>query len=443
MATQAGGGKGFRKIPNSARRCRDRAGLVAIPLRDDSMGSSSAAAAAAEEEDVSLDLKLFTARTVAGFLKEALAMESGDGRVAKLEESVRSLEEEKRKIEAFKRELPLCMHLLTDGRLVIEGLEKELEKCRGERCARVFGESILIKEKFQEEGRVKLEKDCEAKVNWMSSAQLWSDNPNRNNSKGNKNGKKVTPEGGGELKRQQKKEKLFLESKSLGGGGAFVPFKGLSAVIANGEEGKPTVALSDLSLQAPAMDNGALTLYAVTEGHCVGGSSSKGAGTAPTSALATAGDHPSSQAQQQPPRKLRRCWSPELHRRFLFALQKLGGAQAICRWDRTLGSSYYSFPHLFIISDRINRTFPLLIQKYRLHARRIPNSSDAANRRVAVARGVWVPEEQYSNSSQQSVSQSGSPQSPLQLAGTTPVVSVTAGDSCEEEDEKSESNSWK
>ncbi|RRT61048.1 hypothetical protein B296_00044522 [Ensete ventricosum] len=388
MATQAGGGKGFRKMPNSARRCRDRAGLVAIPLRDDSMGSSSAAAAAAaEEEDVSLDLKLFTARTVAGFLKEALAMESGDGRVAKLEESVRSLEEEKRKIEAFKRELPLCMHLLTDGRLVIEGLEKELEKCRGERCARVFGESILIKEKFQEEGRVKLEKDCEAKVNWMSSAQLWSDNPNRNNSKGNKNGKKVTPEGGGELKRQQKKEKLFLESKSLGGGGAFVPFKGLSAVIANGEEGKPTVALPDLSLQAPAMDNGALTLYAVTESHCVGGSSSKGAGTAPTSALATAGDHPSSQAQQQPPRKVRRCWSPELHRRFLFALQKLGGAQ--------------------------------------------------------VARGVWVPEEQYSNSSQQSVSQSGSPQSPLQLAGTTPVVSVTAGDSCEEEDEKSESNSWK
>ncbi|KAJ8480359.1 hypothetical protein OPV22_024086 [Ensete ventricosum] len=395
------------------------------------MGSSSAAAAAAEEEDVSLDLKLFTARTVAGFLKEALAMESGDGRVAKLEESVRSLEEEKRKIEAFKRELPLCMHLLTD---VIEGLEKELEKCRGERCARVFGESILIKEKFQEEGRVKLEKDCEAKVNWMSSAQLWSDNPNRNNSKGNKNGKKVTPEGGGELKRQQKKEKLFLESKSLGGGGAFVPFKGLSAVIANGEEGKPTVALSDLSLQAPAMDNGALTLYAVTEGHCVGGSSSKGAGTAPTSALATAGDHPSSQAQQQPPRKLRRCWSPELHRRFLFALQKLGGAQV---------ATPKQIRELMKVDGLTNDEVKSHLQKYRLHARRIPNSSDAANRRVAVARGVWVPEEQYSNSSQQSVSQSGSPQSPLQLAGTTPVVSVTAGDSCEEEDEKSESNSWK
>ncbi|CAL9180874.1 unnamed protein product [Musa hybrid cultivar] len=388
------------------------------------MGSSAAA-------DISLDLKLFTARTVAGFLKEALTMESGDGRVAKLEESVRSLEEEKRKIEAFKRELPLCMHLLTD---VIEGLEKELEKCRGERCARVFGESIPIKEKFEEEGREKLEKDCEAKMNWMSSAQLWSDNPNRNNCKDNKNEKKVTPEGGGELKRQQKKENLFMESKSLSGGGAFVPFKGLSAVTANGEEGKPTVALPDLSLQAPAMDNGALTLSAVPEGHFVSGSGSKGAGRAPTSAPATAGDHPSSQAQQPPPRKVRRCWSPELHRRFLFALQKLGGAQV---------ATPKQIRELMKVDGLTNDEVKSHLQKYRLHARRMPNSSDAVNRRVAVAGGVWVPEEQYSNSSQQSVSQSGSPQSPLQLAGATPVVSVTAGDSCEEEDGKSESFSWK
>lgn len=105
-------------------------------------------------------------------------------------------------------------------------------------------------------------------------------------------------------------------------------------------------------------------------------------------------------------------------------------------------SIFISAP-IYLFLDQINTTFPLLIQKYRLHARRMPNSSDAVNRRVAVAGGVWVPEEQYSNSSQQSVSQSGSPQSPLQLAGATPVVSVTAGDSCEEEDGKSESFSWK
>lgn len=31
--------------------------------------------------------------------------------------------------------------------------------------------------------------------------------------------------------------------------------------------------------------------------------------------------------QQQPTRKQRRCWSPELHRRFENALQQLGGSQ--------------------------------------------------------------------------------------------------------------------
>lgn len=33
------------------------------------------------------------------------------------------------------------------------------------------------------------------------------------------------------------------------------------------------------------------------------------------------------QHMQQNPRKQRRCWSPELHRRFVDALQQLGGAQ--------------------------------------------------------------------------------------------------------------------
>lgn len=72
------------------------------------MGSAAA--------EFGLDFKLCAMRTVGGFLKEAAAaVQSSDGGVAKLENSVRSLEEERRKIEAFKRELPLCMLLLTDG----------------------------------------------------------------------------------------------------------------------------------------------------------------------------------------------------------------------------------------------------------------------------------------------------------------------------------------
>lgn len=52
-------------------------------------------------------------RSVAGLVREA-AM-AGEGRVAKLEEYLRGLEEERRKIEGFRRELPLCMLILSDG----------------------------------------------------------------------------------------------------------------------------------------------------------------------------------------------------------------------------------------------------------------------------------------------------------------------------------------
>lgn len=84
----------------------------------------------------------------------------------------------------------------------------------------------------------------------------------------------------------------------------------------------------------------------------------------------------------------------------------------------------------------------MLFQKYRLHTRRVPNASAAVNRPFVVMGDLRVPQEHYSTS-QKSASQSGSPQSPLQLAGAGHTISITAGDSCEEEDGKSESYSWK
>lgn len=66
--------------------------------------------------DMGLEFKLFATRSIEALLRDASGKESGgSGRPARLEESIKSLEEEKRKIEAFKRELPLCVHLLSDG----------------------------------------------------------------------------------------------------------------------------------------------------------------------------------------------------------------------------------------------------------------------------------------------------------------------------------------
>ncbi|CAD5176906.1 unnamed protein product [Musa acuminata subsp. malaccensis] len=376
------------------------------------MGSAAA--------DASLELRLFAARSVTRSLKEAPAMEKGDGRKAKLEEYVTRLEEEKRKIEAFQRELPHSMHLLTD---VIDGLKKELGQCKmGESCARVLGEFMPKKSKFEEKGAVNPEADCKEKRNWMSSAQLWSDNSNRSNYEENENEKEVLGERGEELSRPRKKESLHLESKSLSGGSAFVPFKAPPALSASTKkQEKPSITLPDLLLQASAIDNGNLTPAAVAEGRLVGDPVSEGIGRAP--ALATANDRTSSQTQQQQPRKVRRCWSPDLHRRFLVALRLLGGAHvATPRQIRGL------MEEDGLTNDEVKSH----LQKYRL---RMTSSSNAKNRPAAIGGGGWVHEEQHSASLQQSVPQSGSPESPLRL----PVASTT-GDSCEEEDRKSESH---
>lgn len=85
-----------------------------------------------------------------------------------------------------------------------------------------------------------------------------------------------------------------------------------------------------------------------------------------------------------------------------------------------------------------------LIQKYRLHTRRLPASTVApANQPVVVLGGLLMPQDQYGDSSKACSSQSGSPQGPLQLAGTG-GTSTTGGDSMDDDDDlKSESYSWK
>lgn len=66
----------------------------------------------------SLDLSLvFVPKTISEFLGEISTTKNGSEKLSKLDDCVQRLEDERRKIEAFKRELPLCMLLLTDGGL--------------------------------------------------------------------------------------------------------------------------------------------------------------------------------------------------------------------------------------------------------------------------------------------------------------------------------------
>ncbi|KAJ0980301.1 hypothetical protein J5N97_008556 [Dioscorea zingiberensis] len=376
--------------------------------------------------EMGLDLKLSATRTVDGFIREASAIEDGEARVAKVEEYLRILEEEKRKIEAFRRELPLSMVLVSD---VIGGLKEELEQWRGDRYACPVEEEFMPRSRLEDEGGVKMEMDSKDKMNWMSSVQLWSDNYSENDALNCKKNSLERVEA--QSDRRVEKENQSLDSKSRAGGGAFIPFKGAS--VAKKDE-KPAGPLPDLSLLSPGIKSSRPVAVAPEDQLYGVSSGCKGAVRAHMSPPSSASL--SLQAQQQPPRKARRCWSPELHRRFVLALQQLGGAQV---------ATPKQIRELMKVDGLTNDEVKSHLQKYRLHTRKAPNSAAQANLPVmVVGGGLWVSQEHFTAaSSQQSASPSGSPQSPLQLTGASRAVSLTAGDSYDEEDGKSESYSWK
>ncbi|KAE8728972.1 Homeodomain-like superfamily protein [Hibiscus syriacus] len=139
------------------------------------------------------------------------------------------------------------------------------------------------------------------------------------------------------------------------------------------------------------------------------------------------------QQQQQTARKQRRCWSPELHRQFINALQQLGVATP------------EKIRELMQVDGLTNDEVKSHLQKYRLHTRKLPLSTTSpANQSVVLGSGLWMSQDQYGESSKGSSSQSGSPQGPLQLDINTRGNSTPGGDSMDDDDDtKSESYSSK
>lgn len=94
-------------------------------------------------------------------------------------------------------------------------------------------------------------------------------------------------------------------------------------------------------------------------------------------------------------------------------------------WKFEGACEMFSFARI-IICKYLFILFLVLFQKYRLHTRRTPTNNASCK-------------DQQSTTSQQSTSQSGSPTGPLQLA----IATGGTGESCDEEDERSESYGWK
>uniref|UniRef100_A0A1J3J8V8 Protein PHR1-LIKE 1 n=1 Tax=Noccaea caerulescens TaxID=107243 RepID=A0A1J3J8V8_NOCCA len=314
------------------------------------------------------------------------------------EEHVKKLEEEKRKIEDCDLELPLCLEILNDA---ISYLKEENKRCAEMNTQPLLKDFISLDKPIREQGD-------------GIDSQL--------------------------LKREELvKENKFQQWKA---NGHFSNHRFSDTKIERNEE-KSTNGLSMLlnpGMTTPKVETGlglGLASSSMVNGRRKG--------------IASCGFTSYSMPQPPPPppppqppylqqkalrRKQRRCWTPELHRRFVDALQQLGGPGVA-----TPKQIREHMQEDGLTNDEVKSH----LQKYRLHMRK-PNSNPEKQSAVVLGFSLWNSSQEEEEeetgegggeSSKRSNSQSDSPQGPLQLPCTT---TTTGGDSCMEdaEDAKSE-----
>ncbi|KAL6963954.1 hypothetical protein U1Q18_034960 [Sarracenia purpurea var. burkii] len=380
--------------------------------------------------ELSLDVRpTYVPKTIIQFLGELTAIGCVSEKLLRLDDFVKRLEEEMRKIDAFKRELPLCMLLLNDA---IVTLKDESTRCKTRNVEPILEEFIPLKKNCEEDEKseVEEENDTKDKMNWMSSVQLWNTDDYKNiDSEYDQKQDSVEQliQGFGEEDRCL--DDPFQSGKNRTGLKESIPFKSCSFFpdAATRKEDRMELPVSGLSLLTHGIKNPRTQV----------GSNDLSSKFTENSA----GEHSShlnlwtrtQQSQFQSSRKQRRCWLPELHRRFVKALQQLGGSQV---------ATPKQIRELMKVDGLTNDEVKSHLQKYRLHTRRLPAATATpADPSMVILGGLWMPKDQYGESSKQSSSQSGSPQGPLQLARNGGGNSTTEEE--EEEDERSESYSWK
>ncbi|XP_071689520.1 transcription factor HHO3-like [Rutidosis leptorrhynchoides] len=95
-------------------------------------------------------------------------------------------------------------------------------------------------------------------------------------------------------------------------------------------------------------------------------------------------------------KKERRCWSSELHRRFLHALQQLGGAYV---------ATPKQIKELMKVDGLTSNEIKSHLQKYRLHTRRLNPNNNVHTPQLVVVSRIWMPPLDYTtNTASSSIS---------------------------------------
>ncbi|KAG2545657.1 hypothetical protein PVAP13_9KG223900 [Panicum virgatum] len=243
----------------------------------------------------------------------------------------------------------------------------------------------------------------------MSTAQLWVDSDATSKSE-----------------KEQRNEVTSPEPKLLGGP---MPIRAVPAVplppppcFRKDDNASGTAGLPGLSLLPRAAKTSVSPVPAVDEHRQNAGAARLSATMSPSGPGLNL--HAQTQQQQQQARKTRRCWSPELHRQFVAALHQLGGPQV---------ATPKQIREVMQVDGLTNDEVKSHLQKYRLHNRRSPGVAPVSQSIVLVG-GLW-------GSQEQSSSQSGSPQGPLQFSGSgTAISAATVGGDGSSSDEDGKSD---
>ncbi|NP_001313942.1 uncharacterized protein LOC107909337 [Gossypium hirsutum] len=343
--------------------------------------------------ELNMDVDLvYVPETVSEFLKQASKIKNGFQRLCKISDYVRRLEDEMKKIDAFKRELPLCMLLLKD---VIKRLKEEEMMCK-----ELGDGSVTIDEG---NGKVNKENDGGAgdKRNWRSTVQLW--NSDSDNVDQNKKPNKVP-----RLKLRSEEEEEEEEEQDM----FEDPIEFFNNKRFKGQMDKDNL---ELSLMTPSFDLGSSSpshnpILKINDNCKTGFGSDQNQTKFQTK----------HQQDMQNCKKQRRCWSPELHKRLVEALQKLGGSKV---------ATPKQIRELMQVDGLTNDEVKSHLQKYRLHFRKVASDSSAQN--------------QCNEKMKANISESDSPQGPLRDGGWTKGLSSGGSVVEGEDDEKSDGRSWR
>ncbi|KAJ6350894.1 hypothetical protein OIU78_006922 [Salix suchowensis] len=273
-------------------------------------------------------------------------------KIQRCREHLEALEEERRKIQVFERELPLCLELVTQA---IEAGKRELSGTTTE--DNMHGESDFSEQTSS--GGPLLEEFIPIKrTHSYDGNDDYQEQQSQNNivesipRSTTKTG--FAKKGSGD--RSEKKRGLDVHS---------------SPSTERRVRGRPAIRqLPRHQLQCPLPKQAQRA--AVATGGLDGGSNKK------------------EDQDGGNQRKQRRCWSTELHRTFLHALQQLGGSHA---------ATPKQIRELMKVDGLTNDEVKSHLQKYRLHTRRpsptIHNNSNQQAPQIVVVGGIWVPPPEY------------------------------------------------